>query len=360
MIFAEIATHVKFATLSLLLFTSAKFFLASRSSQRSLAAAIFTLTLAGYIGCQLTHHLPLEFWLSRLVHVACFAVPVAFLLLTESLFSDKFRFRWRHLAMFLFIETVNFTLIDAIRIYTPAAEATFGDSVKLMRALPQMVSLIFILTALTRILLQRRVDLDERRRKFRLKFISITSIYILLVLVSEMTYQEKHPPMWIEFGHAMGMLATVFYFTVKIFAIAPGTLGETASALKPKETAEKQGEADPKLLEALTRAIEVDKVYTAEALSIRQLAAHLGTQEYLLRRLINQSLGYRNFNDYLNEIRIKEAARILSDIAQADLAIIRIAMDLGFGSLAPFNRAFKERMQMTPTEYRKKYQSFSK
>lgn len=100
--------------------------------------------------------------------------------------------------------------------------------------------------------------------------------------------------------------------------------------------------------------MEVEKAYTQESLSIRDLAKQLNAHEYLLRRLINAGLGYRNFNDYLNELRIKEAARILSDKDQVSTPIIRIAMDLGFGSLAPFNKAFKERKGMAPTEYRKR------
>jgi len=34
--------------------------------------------------------------------------------------------------------------------------------------------------------------------------------------------------------------------------------------------------------------------------------------------------------------------------------VITIAMDAGFQSLGPFNRAFKETTGVTPTEYRRK------
>jgi len=37
--------------------------------------------------------------------------------------------------------------------------------------------------------------------------------------------------------------------------------------------------------------------------------------------------------------------------------ILTIALDAGFGSLAPFNRAFRSHTGCTPTEYRAKSQS---
>jgi AraC-like DNA-binding protein len=72
-----------------------------------------------------------------------------------------------------------------------------------------------------------------------------------------------------------------------------------------------------------------------------------------LRRLINQRLGYRNFNAFLNNHRIEEAKAALADPAQAAVPVITIAMDAGFQSLGPFNRAFKAMTGVTPSEYRK-------
>jgi AraC-like DNA-binding protein len=43
----------------------------------------------------------------------------------------------------------------------------------------------------------------------------------------------------------------------------------------------------------------------------------------------------------------------LADPAQAEVPVITIAMDTGFQSLGPFNRAFKAVTGVTPTEYRR-------
>ena len=57
-----------------------------------------------------------------------------------------------------------------------------------------------------------------------------------------------------------------------------------------------------------------------------------------------------SFNSYLIEYRLKRAAEALR---KNDKAIINIANDVGFDNLSNFNRAFKKRYLMTPSEFRK-------
>jgi AraC-like DNA-binding protein len=68
--------------------------------------------------------------------------------------------------------------------------------------------------------------------------------------------------------------------------------------------------------------------------------------------LINGHLGYRNFSAFLNSYRIPEAQQILSDPEQVRKPVLTLALELGYGSLGPFNRAFKVATGLTPTEYR--------
>ncbi|MDX1580240.1 MAG: helix-turn-helix domain-containing protein, partial [Alphaproteobacteria bacterium] len=83
-----------------------------------------------------------------------------------------------------------------------------------------------------------------------------------------------------------------------------------------------------------------------------RVAEKLDAQDYRLRRLINGHLGYRNFNDFLNTYRVEAAKADLHDPEKAHLPILTIAMDLGYRSLASFNRAFKELTGSTPSEFR--------
>ncbi len=114
------------------------------------------------------------------------------------------------------------------------------------------------------------------------------------------------------------------------------------------------GGSDRKLLAGLERLMAVERAYRQEGLTIGSLSRRLGIPEYKLRRLINQGLGYRNFTAFLNRYRLEEAKAALADPAQAAVPVLTIAMDAGFQSLPPFNRAFKAKTGLTPSEYRRR------
>lgn len=96
-----------------------------------------------------------------------------------------------------------------------------------------------------------------------------------------------------------------------------------------------------------------DGVYRTPGLTIAGLAARLGTPEHRLRALINRRMGHRNFSAYLNRYRIAEARVWLADRNKVDLPVLTLAMDLGYNSLPPFNRAFREETGTTPSDYRR-------
>jgi AraC-like DNA-binding protein len=106
---------------------------------------------------------------------------------------------------------------------------------------------------------------------------------------------------------------------------------------------------ESKALARLEQGMTEERVYRREGLTLAGLAQLLGVGETTLRAVINQRLGYRNFNDFLHHYRVQEAA---ARLAYEDLPILTIALECGYGSIGPFNRAFRERMRMTPSEYR--------
>ncbi|NVJ61577.1 MAG: helix-turn-helix transcriptional regulator [Gammaproteobacteria bacterium] len=90
--------------------------------------------------------------------------------------------------------------------------------------------------------------------------------------------------------------------------------------------------------------------FRTEKLTLRKLAQEIELPEYKTRTLINRTLGYRNFNDYINQLRIAEASQRLID--EPDTPVLNIALDVGYRTLSSFNRAFKEIQGVSPTEYR--------
>jgi AraC-like DNA-binding protein len=104
--------------------------------------------------------------------------------------------------------------------------------------------------------------------------------------------------------------------------------------------------------EKLNSHLLSNKFYLDPEMSVAKLSDQLGCPEYKLRNHINQTLGFKNFNDFLNYHRVKDACAILENPAKADISIYNLGMDLGFGSPVSFNRAFKKFTGKTPTEYK--------
>ena len=101
-------------------------------------------------------------------------------------------------------------------------------------------------------------------------------------------------------------------------------------------------------------AIAAEQVWKEEGLTIASLALRAAMPETQLRRLINDCLGYRNFPSYVNAHRIAAAKNRLADPNESRVSISTIAYDIGFASLGPFNRAFKEEAGVSPSEWRRK------
>ncbi|WP_421791942.1 helix-turn-helix domain-containing protein [Hyphobacterium sp.] len=92
--------------------------------------------------------------------------------------------------------------------------------------------------------------------------------------------------------------------------------------------------------------------YLDPDLKVATLAARLNEKDYKVTRAIVAGLGQPNFNRFINQFRIEHAKHLLSDPDKSDRGILNVALDSGFASLGPFNRAFKQATGQTPREYR--------
>lgn len=108
---------------------------------------------------------------------------------------------------------------------------------------------------------------------------------------------------------------------------------------------------DADLLHRLHALMGHEKPWRQESFCLADLAGQLGAPEYRVRRLIHLQLGYRNFAEFVNGYRLAAAQHLLA--GQDRTTIAQAAFAVGFGSLSPFNRAFKQQTGLTPTAWRK-------
>ncbi|MFH1761628.1 MAG: helix-turn-helix domain-containing protein [bacterium] len=89
--------------------------------------------------------------------------------------------------------------------------------------------------------------------------------------------------------------------------------------------------------------------YINEKYGLKEAAAHVNLSPDYLRKVFKKISG-RNFGDYLNYIRIKKAKELLKN---SNKRITEIAFSVGYGSLEYFNKVFKGKEKLTPSEFRK-------
>jgi AraC-like DNA-binding protein len=98
--------------------------------------------------------------------------------------------------------------------------------------------------------------------------------------------------------------------------------------------------------------MERERPYLDPEMTLPKLALSLEIPVAHLSRVLNDTLG-RNFYEFINQYRVREARRRLASPDAEREKIITIASECGFNSLATFNRVFKELAGRTPSAYRK-------
>jgi AraC-like DNA-binding protein len=261
---------------------------------------------------------------------------------------DDYRPSWRAVVAWAVLPAIGAFGLYAWRPWVGAAE--------------NALALLFILLAAWRIVAGLRGDLVERRRRLRPLLAVLAVLYAGGIILMNMLGSARPTgasSRIVEAAVLAGLAAAFALLTLRADRSLAGPLAVEARRPSPEEAAEPSAVDDQEdaLLARLRQLMEEEKVYRQEGFGVAALVAALNVPEYRLRRLINQRLGHRNFSSFVNGYRLAEATAALADPAQADVPILTIALDAGFQSIGPFNRAFKAHTGMTPTAYRKQADS---
>lgn len=213
-------------------------------------------------------------------------------------------------------------------------------------------SIIVVLHALYSVYKGGLDDLFQPRRRFRFCFITCLALAATYVMLMELVFLGRVTPAWVPLSNTILITAVLLVISVPILTQTDDLLPEQEELRAAAANNPESSIVDQQIETALESAMQ-DRAYARTGLTIRQLAEEIKTPEHQLRSVINQRLGYKNFSTYLNGFRIKEACKRLEDPEQVRTQVLTIALDTGFASLAPFNRAFRAHKGMTPTEYRK-------
>ncbi|MCY0096628.1 helix-turn-helix transcriptional regulator [Hoeflea ulvae] len=257
-----------------------------------------------------------------------------------ALFDD--RFSW-HAAMF-------WPMAIAIPLVTGAVFAPEGLRLSFTVGLVVMNATLLGLI-IYRALRNRASDLIEDRRRFSLALAFTVPPFTLFVFVANLISIEAPLNAELCLIYSAVYFCLALGFSYWLTALKDGLFQRPVNGAVAEAGRGELSAADRLELDRVVKAMD-GGLYLEPGLTIGALADLLSVPEHRLRRLINGGLGYRNFAAFVNDYRIREAKRRLSDPEMAREQIIQHAFSLGYASLAPFNRAFRERVGVSPTEYR--------
>lgn len=279
--------------------------------------------------------------LSLIALTGSISVPVLFFLLAKAIFDDHFKPGWNILGWFAL------EIVPHFCIYLRGIITIDDTLLQVTYLISEIVSLGFVLVGLYVAIKTRKSDLIESRLRFRNIFILVTALIIGITLIVEALPIARESTDALQIIQRSSIAMLTLYFVVSNVEMKSGFFFKEI----PKEKLVVL--EDTQLRAKLDSLIQEKKIYKQEGLTIGALAELMGEQEYRLRRLINGELGYRNFNDFLNQYRVNEACEVLSDPYQNRKTVLEIAYSLGYQSIGPFNKAFKELKGTTPTAFRK-------
>jgi AraC-like DNA-binding protein len=199
-------------------------------------------------------------------------------------------------------------------------------------------------------------DLLDTRRRFRMFFLIAGGVVSIGIAIAEVALMGGAAPSWAVALQSSVLLAILSWAGSTALVLGPGALSfgpqNVQEREQPAPEQENRSWRDQAVEAALRRLMDEEQVFREHNLAIATLAQRLKVPEHNLRRLINTTLGHRNFNAFVNGYRISWAKAALADSAKSRLPILTIAYDAGFASLAPFNRAFRAEVGQSPRDYR--------
>ncbi|MBB4037946.1 AraC-like DNA-binding protein/Tfp pilus assembly protein PilF [Dysgonomonas hofstadii] len=118
-----------------------------------------------------------------------------------------------------------------------------------------------------------------------------------------------------------------------------------------KDLEDEPAAEDVMLMKEVHELIKTEKVFKELDLTLESLSKQMNVNRNYLSKAINKTTG-KNFNTFINEYRIKEAIKIMSDEKSDLISIDAIALEVGFNNRISFYQSFKKITGLTPSDFR--------
>ena len=215
---------------------------------------------------------------------------------------------------------------------------------------PQAMKLVLVVHLIYMTLMEQTSDLVAARMRLRKPLAGGAGALAAVVIVVEIwSGEDVHA--WIEALCAILMCGLALATCLMIFRSRLDLAMSVPDARRSLTVGTSEDSEDfTRDVQKVNVAMSSERLYARHGLTLGELAAHLEIPSHRLRETIHHAFGYGHFNQFLNHYRIDEASRRLNE--DRSLPVLTIALDVGFGSLSTFNKAFRDTHGCTPTVYR--------
>jgi AraC-like DNA-binding protein len=132
----------------------------------------------------------------------------------------------------------------------------------------------------------------------------------------------------------------------------PSIIENNISIKKKYEKSTLTGDRSTDYLGKLMDLMDIEKVYLENDVNLPMLASRMKISPHHLSQIINERLN-KNFFDFINQYRVEESKKMLSNKDYSHFNILAIGLEVGFNSNTTFISAFKRYEKITPSEFRK-------
>jgi len=275
---------------------------------------------------------------------------------------QEYKFRWKDLLHFMPLLLQQGVLVVAIRESITTGVATYNTII-----FQQMSPILYLLAFISVIAYLywsfRLIEHFYQRLKFnnvsdryryelqwlRRLLIGFGLVWLLWIPFTAVDYYYDYRQLSIHAYYTLYLFLVIIMIRIAAKALFRPELAVPATAVPilklPSPAALKQKGA------WLKKAMETNRFYQDAELTLSSLAEKLEMQPKELSRIVNTGLK-KNFNDFINEYRVRDAILKMQDPAFDHITLLGIAFDAGFNSKSTFNRIFKQMTGKSPVEYK--------
>lgn len=205
---------------------------------------------------------------------------------------------------------------------------------------------------------RQQISYDQGPVKYLFYFLSSLSLCVLAWAASYVNYRllDKYFE-WITYD-TVWVAIPVFIYVVGYFSLKQPELFRLKTPQPEKEEAKDRLQEQEVVLlrQRLDSLMQNEKLFLKSNLTLAQIAEQLATSPNNLSWLLNK-VYQTTFYDFINQHRVKEFVRKVENQEHLRHTILAMSMDVGFNSKSTFNKAFKQNMNDTPSNFIKKHRA---